>query len=158
MIILLDETWPTLLPLPVIDYSGRPRNSTIFDLETGFIVSRRSRFQKSYYNLSVSWVLSEVEFAIFESFVLNNLGNGVAQFKMELRFPRNSLLTEWAVRFELGYEAEYGDGKWTVGADLELLSPISSIESIGTDSFIDPETGGVFIDPETGGGFVDPEH
>lgn len=124
MIITLDNEWPATLPLPAIDYSGIPRNQTIYSPDVAYFVERRSRFTRSYCLLSVTWKFDDDQFELFKTFV-DSLGNGTAQFKIELRFPKNTALTEWAVRLEPTYEGTYTDGRWDISAGLELISPIA---------------------------------
>lgn len=123
MILTIDNEWPGTLPLPFIDYSGVPLNTTIFSPDITYHVERRSRFTRSYYLLSVRWNFNDDQFEAFKAF-LDEIGNGTAQFKIELRFPKNTALTEWSVRLEDRYEADYDDGIWTVTAGLELVNPI----------------------------------
>lgn len=122
MTLTLDYEWPETLPLPFLDYSGVPRNQTLFSPDAAYHVARRSRFTRSYCVLSAVWHFSDDQMEAFKAFLVV-LGNGAAQFKIELRFPKNSALTEWAARFESSYEGEYNDGIWTVNAALELVSP-----------------------------------
>lgn len=116
--------WPTALPLPFIDYSGSVVNATIVSPMDNIVLERRSRFRRAYGSLSVSWRLTGSEFSAFRDFHDVDLGNGIAQFKIELRYPKESVLTEWAVRFTGGYTSNHDDGVWTVQASLDILNPI----------------------------------
>jgi len=124
MILQVDNTWPAALPLPSINYSGNPRNGTIMSQDKGTLIARRSRFERSYSGLAVTWVLTSIQFASFKTFLHTNLNNGASQCKIELRFPYNTELTEWAMRIEDGYSATRADGIWTVTANLDLVNPI----------------------------------
>lgn len=124
MTLTINNEWPDTLPLPLIEYSGTPRHATINSPEDTPSIDRRSRFTRSYNTLEVSWCFTHEQFELFQSFVRYDLGNGTAQFKIELKFPKNSALTEWAVRFEGSYEAEEVDGLWKVNAALELVNPV----------------------------------
>jgi len=124
MTLTINNEWPAELPLPLIDYSGTPRNGTIRSPDETPIAVYRQRFTRSYNTLNVGWCFTEEQFDRFQNFVLYDLGNGTAQFKLELKFPKNSALTEWAVRFEASYEAEHDDGVWKTTAALELVNPI----------------------------------
>ena len=119
----VDNTWPSTLPLPFIDYSGAPRNQTIFSPDLAFGVERRSRFTRSYCQLSVVWHFSDSQMEAFKAF-LAALGNGAAVFSIELKFPRNTELTDWCVRVESSYNATFEDGVWIVQVGLELLYPV----------------------------------
>ncbi len=121
----LDVSWPATLPLPKIDFSGVLRNSTLASPPESAAIARRSRFQRVYSTLSVAWVLTPAQNAIFSDFFLNDLGNGTAQFQIELLYPSNSVLTWWAARFGAGYQASYDDGFWTIQASLELVNPVA---------------------------------
>lgn len=128
MIITVDNAWPaqdspTPLPLPFIDYTGTPRNQTIYSPTMAFGIERRSRFTRSYNQLSVTWHFNDEQYEAFKDF-LTQLGNGAAVFTIELKFPLNSGLTEWCVRVEDSYQADFQDGIWVVQVGLELLYPV----------------------------------
>ena len=119
-----DISWPTTIPLPHVDYSGEPQNATVFsDIATGS-AQRRSRFERSYLSVSVTWNLTSAEYVLFQDFFLSTLGNGAAQFKIELRYPKNTALTYWSVRFMDTYQPSYDDGIWTITAGLDVVNPI----------------------------------
>ena len=126
MNVTVDISWPSTLPLPYIDYNGTPRNSTtVGPIEDGNHVQRRSRSRKAYFSITMQWVLKPSELEAFQTFFDTTLGNGTAAFSIELRFPKNSELTEWMVRFDGdGYQTQYQDGLWQVSADLDLITPI----------------------------------
>lgn len=121
----LTTEWPSTLPLPFIDYSGAPRHATLMTNAESPAYVRRSRFERSYNTLSVSFIFNESQYEAFESFVTDTLANGASQFILELRYPLNSALTEWAVRFEEGWESNFNDGVWTITAILELVNPVN---------------------------------
>lgn len=125
MNLTVDLTWPEDLPLPDINFSGVPRNSTLVSPAENASIARRSRFERSYSVLTVGWTFTVAQNAIFKAFFLDDLGNGSAQFKIELRHPLQSALTWWEVRFAEGYQETYDDGFWTVQASLELTNPIA---------------------------------
>ncbi len=125
MLLEIDLSWPAALPLPLVDYSGASVNGTIASPVESVALSRRSRFHKTYGIVNFSWKLTQSQFKDFRGFFVGDLGNGAAQFKIELRYPKNSVLTEWAVRFSEKYDAVYDDGLWTVSASLDLVGPIS---------------------------------
>jgi len=124
MILQVDNTWPTSLPLPKIEFSGNPRNATITSPTESAAISRRSRFDRSYSTLSVTWCFTGDQIQIFDAFFSDDLGNGTAQFKIELRFPETSSLTEWSVRFQGGYQREYDGGHYYVKSILELIERV----------------------------------
>jgi len=127
--LVIDLTWPdgtgseddTALPLPYVDYAGSNRNATITSTIEGGPYLRRSRFDKYYIPLLVSWRLNEAELAALRRFFETALGNGSAAFALELRYPKNTELTTWKVRFVGGYSCEFLDGLWAVSARLDLL-------------------------------------
>ena len=130
MTITLDLEWPATLPLPVINFAGQPRNATIFSPETSYLITRRSRFVTPYGQLAVNFVFNMLQYEIFKSFWRDDLGNGTAQFKMELRYPKNSGLNEWAVRFSTRYEATLTDNFWTVSVSLDVIGPAGEVQII----------------------------
>lgn len=79
--------------------------------------------EKAYVSLSVMWTLLPAELDAFKVFFHDTLGQGTASFRIELRYPRNSDLDDWIVRFDgTGYEMDYLDGAWSVRSGLVLLS------------------------------------
>lgn len=121
MIIPVQEIWPDTVPLPYCDYSGAPRLATITSSPETPVIQRRSRLTKSYGTLAVKWVLSISQMNQFKSFFDNNLGAGTASFIIELRFPKNSDLSLWIVKFMMGYTCEYKEGIWEVTSDLDMV-------------------------------------
>src|SRR6266567_3764923 len=121
----VDVSWPVdLLPLPSLDFSSAPRNATIVSPAENVAIVRRSRFERSYAVLTVGWKFKGAQIQIFKDFFYSDLGNGIDQFKIELRYPKASELTFWAVRFVGGYQTSCEDGKWwETTAQLELLIP-----------------------------------
>lgn len=121
--IIIDNEWPATIPIPYVDFSGSPRNRTIVGDPSAGRVNRRSRMQTGYSSLSVTWKLTEAQFELFKSFFTDDLEMGCAQFKIELRFPRHTTLTEWIARFIDGFEASPigDDGNWEVTASLDLV-------------------------------------
>jgi len=117
-------SWPETLPLPTIDYSGEPRNTTIVSAWDDLIVTRRSRFAKTYAILSVVWKMTADQFSDFKDFVSDDLQNSARLFTMDLRYPKNSALSTWVVRLMDTIESAYEDGIWTVQGNLEVLFPV----------------------------------
>lgn len=119
----IELEWPEDLPLPRETFSGDPRNSTIVSQSESVVIARRSRFTRTYATLTVMWVLTDAQYRAFKDFFADDLGNGTAQFKMDLLYPANSELKAWAVQFEEGYEASYEEGMWTIQSQLNLVGP-----------------------------------
>jgi hypothetical protein len=143
--IQIDIVWPdgsgsdgALLPLPYVDYGGANRNSTIISSLEGGPYARRSRFSKYYVAASVSWRLADAELADLRTFFESTLGNGSSAFGIELRYPKNSALSTWLVRFVGGYSAEFMEGLWAVSSRLELLEKVEELTPavlVGVSSF-----------------------
>jgi hypothetical protein len=129
MIIPVETEWPSALPLPFIDYNGATRNATITSPNGAQIIARRSRFTRSYVPLLVGWNFTQGEYDAFSDFFLNTLGNGAALFSISLRYPRNTSLEDWIVRFLEGYEANGGDGIWMVSAPIDLVNKLAVDET-----------------------------
>lgn len=116
--------YPSSLPLPFVDYSGAPRNATLRSAGEQGYVFRRSRFDARYSELQIAWRLTPTEYGNLKSFFLTTLGNGAARFQIELRYPKNSSVSEWIVQFIGGFDAQYGDGIWSLSSNLDLLRPV----------------------------------
>lgn len=122
--IVVADTDQTPLPLPFIDYAGEPRNATVQSKATAPKILRRSRMFWTYQVIKATWFLTSVQYSAFQSLYENDLGCGTAQFRMNLRYPKNTELTEWVCRFAgEGYGASYLDGVWQVASSLELIGP-----------------------------------
>lgn len=121
--IVVADTDVTPLPLPSVDYSGEPRDSTVESKSNSPSIHRRSRFTKVFPVASVQWVFTQVEYYAFVDFYTNDLGVGTAAFRMPIRYPENTELTEWVVRFlGDGFSARWLDGAWQVTAALEMIN------------------------------------
>ena len=117
----IDIAWPTDLPLPFVDYAAANRNATISSTTELGPIERRSRFDKFYIPVSCSWRLTQAQSTAFRTFFETTLGNGSAAFSLELRYPKNTGLTTWLVRFIGGFAAEWLDGIWAVTARIDLI-------------------------------------
>lgn len=116
--------WPLSVPIPYIDFSGIPRNTTLISAKESGSIQRRSRFVKAYDVVQATWVLNADQYFSFSDFFKHSLGEGTASFILDLSFPKNSELVSWVCRFgEGGYEATHESGFWRVAAILDLLFP-----------------------------------
>lgn len=124
MILTIDNLWPVTLPLPRTDFSGTDTNSTFSSsVETG-VIGLRSRFTPIYPLLQVEWVLEPGQYLDFLDFYRMDLGMGAGAFEIALRYPKNSQLTDWMVRF-VGErnETKMETGLFLVKASIELIHP-----------------------------------
>lgn len=127
MNVAVNNTWPDL-PLPLIDYSGMPQGSGLVSDSTYGKQYRRNRHRIPYQQLFLKWVFDPFQYPAFQSFYIDDLGNGTATFALELRYPKNSSLTTWQVRFLGDINKTYNDGKWTVTGVVCLLQPVIIVE------------------------------
>lgn len=131
-------SFPSTIPLPFIDYSGGVRNATIKSNEDHGYLYRRARRNTAYADLSVVWVLTPRQYALFRTFYDTTLSNGATQFEIELRYPKNTELTEWVVRFQAGFDATYQEGIWNLSAGMEIFrpaTPVAVADSVGFQGF-----------------------
>jgi hypothetical protein len=117
--------WPISIPLPHVDYSFRPTNPTLASKPEDARIQRRSRLPYSPYALQVVWVLDVGQMDLFKAFYAgtgeSGLDMGAKRFRMELRYPMNSELTEWNCRFVGGYLVDQNHNMSTITAQLQLL-------------------------------------
>lgn len=138
---LVTNVWPDSLPLPLVEHQGAARNTTLVgQLENGNIL-RRQRSSKTYANVPVRWGLNVAQFDAFQEYVNVTLDNAAAQFAIELRYPRSSVLTSYAARFGTEWQASYTEGVWIITAQLELVGTLQIADSVynplaGFDSFL----------------------
>jgi len=121
---LIEEVWPVAIPLPLVDYTAQPLNTTLSSAPAFIASVRRSRFTMSYPVLAVTWMLKDAQLVALRTFYEVNLGTGAAIFQIPLRFPKNSELTNWAARFTAGFSAVHQDGLWQVQSGLQLVHQI----------------------------------
>lgn len=119
--IALTNAWPSTLPIPYVDFSGSPRDTTLVSEREQAKIHRRSRFSRVYHGMPVQWVFSHSEYLAFKTFYKDTI-RCVSAFSIELRFPKNSALSEWMARFvSEGFEATPEEGMWRVDAMLDLV-------------------------------------
>ena len=109
MNITVNNTWPDI-SLPFIDYTGTPHGSTLVSDTSFGRIARRNRFRPVYQVLSIRIKLNTTDHDTFRSFYIDDLGNGTATFALELRFPKNTALANWQVRFLNALRETYDDG------------------------------------------------
>lgn len=131
-LIALVHAWPELekgsessggtgLPLPLRAYAASPRNATLAGDLNNAHIARRSRFKTSYSTLNVQFTFTVEQYDLFKNFFFQTLGNGCAQFRIALRYPENSAVKYWNVRFVSDYSADWLDGRWGVTAQIDLI-------------------------------------
>lgn len=124
------NVWPAALPLPLIEHQGAARNTTLVgQLENGNIL-RRSRSYKPYASVQARWGLSLSQFDAFQDYVNVTLDNAAAQFAIELRYPKTSVLTSYAARFSTEWQSSYTDGIWIITVQLELVGPLQIADPV----------------------------
>ena len=114
-------SWPGELPLPLVDYTGRPTHQTLASPLENAIIQRRSRGTSAGIDINVQWVLTIAQYDTFKDFFVEDLGNGTAIFALELRHPKTSELATWWVRFRGPWESIPMEAFWTVSASLFLV-------------------------------------
>lgn len=119
----LDVVWPDTLPLPYCDAQGAPQHAILASGIDSAKIERRLRFSGQLCSIQVQWIFTIAQYIEFKAFFLDDLDNGAAMFPLELRYPKNSELTEWVVRIIGEYVANYEDGNWAVSATIDLLRP-----------------------------------
>lgn len=141
-LLTINQSWPATLPLPFIDFEGYPTPSTLTGTLREGNILRRRRFTSSYVGVQVRWHFDANQFQTFESFFSVTLHCGVSQFLLTLRYPQNTELTSWAVRFVEGYESlPFDDSRWEVRAPLLLVQTaiLSDWVSIIPHAILDDE-------------------
>lgn len=137
--------WPITLPLPYVDYTGNPFHVTEVSPADTPKIARRNRYINALINISVRWVFNTDEYEDFKVFFQEDIDTGMSKFRIELRYPLNSALVPWRVRFMSdGYKATYQEGMWEVEASLDLLYQLPTVippalEALGYGQF--------FVDP-----------
>ena len=124
MILQIDNVWPASLPLPRVDYSGSVVTSSIASSVSSGVIARRSRFHPMYAAVTFNWVLTETQYSAFRTFFETDLGNGLAAFEISLRYPQNTELTDWMVRFAGEFNRMRQEtGIWVITALVDIIHP-----------------------------------
>ncbi|QDP54893.1 MAG: hypothetical protein Unbinned3891contig1000_91 [Prokaryotic dsDNA virus sp.] len=127
--ITVDIELPSTIPLPFLDYNGSFRDGTLRSSDKFGAVHRRSRFVKNYREIQLQWRLGVAQWDAFEYFYRTTLGNGSASFKIELRYPKNSELTEWVLKLMGSISSQYVDGIRFVSATGYLMEKVSQADA-----------------------------
>lgn len=125
MDIPISNSWPETLPLPFLNYEGESRNATLFSTIESVTPERRSIRSKAFDSIIVQWHLSTVQYAAFRTFFVSSLNIGTSQFSIDLRYPKNSELAAWIVRFVGGFNAQWINGKFVISAKLDLFNTLA---------------------------------
>ena len=116
----MSVTWPTTLPLPLIEgYGLTPQEAVLrTDMESGPARQRR-RFRQTPTRISVRWLFSEFEFALFEAWYKYHADEGGQWFEITLLGGLGLLPHE--ARFTRQFEAGLLFGRhWDVKGELEV--------------------------------------
>jgi len=113
-------TWPATLPLPLIEgYGLTPQEAVLrTDMESGPARQRR-RFRQTPTRITVRWLFSEFEFALFEAWYKYHADEGGQWFEITLLGGLGLLPHE--ARFTSQFEAGLLFGRqWDVKGELEV--------------------------------------
>lgn len=111
------------LPLPVINYGANILSAV--DITDSLLgkTNAAERYPNEYPQLDVIWSLSASQMDTFESFWNGELDNGSAVFVLDLRYPKNSAVTQWTVQFVSEYQFRMqAPGRYSVGATIQLIT------------------------------------
>jgi len=113
-------TWPTTLPLPTVDgYGVQPGDAILrTDMEAGLARQRR-RFTSVPSIISVRWLMTRNQFAVFEAWYKKYAKEGAEFFDIELLGGVG--ITTHNARFTQQFNATLLNGRlWTVTSQLEI--------------------------------------
>lgn len=124
-----DISWPSTIPLPALEFQGGLVDSTLVSKSDQGLIQKRARFTPNYPALSLSWVLTPTQYAAFTTFFEDTLFDGMAIFALALRFPVNTSLKTWGVRFEGNFSSIQSErnGMWKVEANANVIGLISDL-------------------------------
>lgn len=111
------------LPTPFIEYGGDLLSVVDISRSLEGKVSAAERDLNEYPVLNVGWRLSGSQLETFETFWEGTLNNGSATFILDLRYPKNSAVTQWAVQFVSEYQFRMqAPGRYSVEATIQLIT------------------------------------
>lgn len=116
----MNVQWPTTLPLPSVEgYGLTPQEAVLrTDMESGPARQRR-RFRQTPTRITVRWLFSEFEFAIFEAWYKYHADEGGQWFEIILTGGLGLLAHE--ARFTRQFEAQLMSARrWQVKSELEI--------------------------------------
>lgn len=126
------ETWPTTIPLPTLDLSQAGANAMArTSIPTGKF-TQRSRFKAHQRSFSVTWNLTDLEYGLFQAFILHKLHGGADAFTISLPTGGEGLKSV-TVRYK--EEGKYsishtGVLYWNISATLVTDNPLVWSESV----------------------------
>lgn len=125
-------TWPPTLPLPTVDGFGVQPGDAILrtDMEAGLARQRR-RFTAVPSIISVRWLMTRNQFAVFEAWYKFYAKEGAAFFDIDLLGGVG--ITTHNARFTQQFDARLLNGRlWTVTSQLEIRErPTLQAETLG---------------------------
>lgn len=112
-------TWPTSLPVALAaGYGYAPQQAFVrTDMDQGPARQRR-RFTSAPTIYSVSWLMSEAQFGIFESWFRDEANDGAEWFEIQLRGGTGMQTVE--ARFMTGWSVERVASMYKIEAQLEV--------------------------------------
>jgi len=117
------NVWPATLPLPAIDYTGGANPPTLVSGRRAAHFKRRRRWVQTYSTLTVRWKLTREEYTEFKAYWQDTLGHGSANVEIELKYPKQSALDEWVVKFLSDLSVTTEDNSViNVSATIQLLN------------------------------------
>jgi len=123
-------TWPTTLPLPTVDGYGLSPGDAILrtDMESGLARQRR-RFTAVPTVISVRWMMTRHQFAVFESWYKIYAQEGASFFDIDLLGGIG--LTIHNARFIKQFNAKLRNNLWILTSQLEVRErPVLNQETL----------------------------
>ncbi len=116
----MNITWPTTLPLPSVEgYGLTPQEAVLrTDMESGPARQRR-RFRQTPTRITVRWLFSEFEFALFEAWYKYHAGEGGQWFEITLLGGLGLLPHEARFTRQVGAQLRSAR-RWDVKGELEI--------------------------------------
>jgi hypothetical protein len=114
------ELWPPRVPHPSQDLSGEESPSTIRTNMDAGVTRQRRRFTIGNAEITCSWELDSLQFAVFTSFYANKINSGADWFLMPLDLGGG--IQEHTVRIQGGqFSHSYQEwGGWLLTAKLDV--------------------------------------
>lgn len=120
-----------IVPLPSFRFSNKNESSVIRSrMESGRFRQRR-RFTAEHETASLSFDLTDEEYASWKSIWTNKLSNGSDWFTMRLPIGDGQLLTLAQVRFTSNYSANHDAfSNWSISAPIEYFEAVAISEDV----------------------------
>lgn len=122
------ETWPQILPEPVVEPYGFEVSPSVArsEMDSGFI-RQRKRFTQQLRAFNVTFSFTDNQLAIFQAWWKYKIASGADWFLMSIDI--GGAKAERQIRFASPFTSTTKGGRWTVKSTMETMNDSPMTES-----------------------------